>query len=41
MLNRERVVVSTHTINLQEQLIKKDLPFLTERAGLDVHAPRW
>ena len=34
MLNRERVVVSTHTINLQEQLIKKDLPFLTEQAGL-------
>ncbi len=26
--NRERVVVSTNTINLQEQLIKKDLPFL-------------
>jgi ATP-dependent DNA helicase DinG len=25
-----RVVVSTHTINLQEQLIRKDLPFLTE-----------
>jgi ATP-dependent DNA helicase DinG len=33
-LNRQRVVVSTHTINLQEQLIKKDLPFLTEQAGL-------
>jgi ATP-dependent DNA helicase DinG len=33
MLNRERVVVSTHTINLQEQLIRKDLPFLTEQAG--------
>ncbi|MFI5366457.1 MAG: helicase C-terminal domain-containing protein [Candidatus Binatia bacterium] len=33
-LNRERVVVSTHTINLQEQLIKKDLPFLTAQAGL-------
>ncbi|HOT96534.1 MAG TPA: helicase C-terminal domain-containing protein [bacterium] len=26
--NKERVVVSTNTINLQEQLIKKDLPFL-------------
>jgi ATP-dependent DNA helicase DinG len=32
--NRERIVVSTHTINLQEQLITKDLPFLTEQAGL-------
>lgn len=28
LLNKERVVVSTNTINLQEQLIKKDLPFL-------------
>jgi ATP-dependent DNA helicase DinG len=35
VLNRERVVVSTHTINLQEQLIKKDLPFLTAQAGLE------
>ncbi len=33
--NKERVVVSTHTINLQEQLVRKDLPFLTERAGLE------
>ena len=33
-LNRERVVVSTHTINLQEQLVRKDLPFLTQQAGL-------
>ncbi len=32
--NRERVIVSTHTINLQEQLILNDLPFLTEQAGL-------
>jgi ATP-dependent DNA helicase DinG len=32
--NRERVVVSTHTINLQEQLVRKDLPLLVERAGL-------
>jgi ATP-dependent DNA helicase DinG len=32
--NRERVIVSTHTINLQEQLILTDLPFLTEQAGL-------
>ncbi|MDR4507241.1 MAG: DEAD/DEAH box helicase family protein [Candidatus Brocadiaceae bacterium] len=28
MENRERVVVSTHTINLQEQLIEKDIPML-------------
>ena len=32
--NQQRVVVSTHTINLQEQLVQKDLPLLTERAGL-------
>jgi len=30
LLNEERVVVSTHTINLQEQLIRKDLPLLTQ-----------
>lgn len=33
--NDERVVVSTHTINLQEQLVRKDLPFLIEKAGLE------
>jgi ATP-dependent DNA helicase DinG len=32
--NKERVIVSTGTINLQEQLIRKDLPFLTAQAGL-------
>lgn len=32
--NRERTVVSTNTINLQEQLVTKDLPFLRE--ALDV-----
>src|SRR5262245_2477126 len=32
--NRRRVVISTHTINLQEQPIKKDLPLLVEGAGL-------
>lgn len=26
--NSERVVISTYTINLQEQLVKKDIPFL-------------
>ncbi len=33
--NRQRVIVSTHTINLQEQLIGKDLPQLAEQAGLE------
>ncbi|MHB1169580.1 MAG: helicase C-terminal domain-containing protein [Longimicrobiales bacterium] len=28
VMNRERTVVSTNTINLQEQLVGKDLPFL-------------
>ncbi len=36
--NRERVIVSTHTIHLQEQLIGKDLPLLTEKVGRDVRA---
>lgn len=36
--NKERVVVATHTINLQEQLIGKDLPLLTEKVGRPVTA---
>lgn len=36
--NEERVVVSTHTINLQEQLVYKDLPFLVDKAGLPAKA---
>ncbi len=36
--NEERVVVSTRTINLQEQLIRKDLPFLRRATGLEFHA---
>jgi len=36
--NKERVVVSTNTINLQEQLIRKDLPFLQRATGLDFYA---
>lgn len=36
--NRERVVVSTNTINLQEQLTKKDIPFLQKHAGIDFRA---
>jgi ATP-dependent DNA helicase DinG len=31
--NRERTVVSTNTINLQEQLVTKDLPFLRAALG--------
>ena len=36
--NHERVVVSTRTINLQEQLIRKDLPFLERATGIEFHA---
>lgn len=32
-LNRERTVISTNTINLQEQLVGKDLPFLRRSLG--------
>ena len=32
-LQNERTVVSTNTINLQEQLVRKDLPFLAEALG--------
>jgi ATP-dependent DNA helicase DinG len=32
--NRERTVVSTNTINLQEQLVTKDLPFLRRALGV-------
>lgn len=35
MKNRERVVVSTNTINLQEQLIHKDIPTLKKCCGID------
>ncbi|HEX6944464.1 MAG TPA: helicase C-terminal domain-containing protein [Gemmatimonadaceae bacterium] len=31
--NKERTVVSTNTINLQEQLVGKDLPFLADALG--------
>src|SRR3989339_250614 len=33
--NKERLVVSTHTINLQEQLIEKDIPILKKCCGVD------
>ncbi len=35
--NGRRVVISTNTINLQDQLYKKDLPTLTDLLDLDVH----
>ncbi len=34
-LNQERVVISTHTITLQEQLWEKDIPFLLDALGWD------
>jgi len=36
--NKERVVVSTNTINLQEQLVKKDIPTLLSALGVDCKA---
>lgn len=36
--NRERVVVSTRTINLQEQLMRKDLPFLARATEIEFNA---
>ncbi len=36
--NEERVVLSTNTINLQEQLIRKDIPFLQRSTDLEFNA---
>lgn len=36
--NHERVVISTNTINLQDQLITKDIPSLQEALGVDFNA---
>lgn len=36
--NKKRVVVSTNTINLQEQLVSKDLPELQSRLGWEFRA---
>jgi len=36
--NEQRVVISTNTINLQEQLIKKDIPDLRAALGIDLQA---
>ncbi len=38
-VNGERTVVSTNTINLQEQLVGKDLPLLRRALGDDEYAP--
>jgi ATP-dependent DNA helicase DinG len=38
MRNRCRVLISTHTIALQEQLIAKDIPFLKDALGLPITA---
>jgi ATP-dependent DNA helicase DinG len=37
--NRERTVVSTNTINLQEQLVGKDLPMLRRALATEAHTP--
>lgn len=36
--NNTRVVISTNTINLQDQLIKKDIPDLRDALGIDLRA---
>jgi predicted DnaQ family exonuclease/DinG family helicase len=36
--NNTRVVISTNTINLQDQLINKDIPDLREALGIDLRA---
>lgn len=38
MQNKERLVISTNTINLQDQLINKDIPDLQNSLELDLHA---
>jgi predicted DnaQ family exonuclease/DinG family helicase len=38
MHNKRRVVISTNTINLQDQLINKDIPDLCDALGLDLNA---
>jgi ATP-dependent DNA helicase DinG len=35
---KERTVISTHTIPLQEQLLKKDIPMITQALRLDLQA---
>lgn len=38
MKNQDRVVISTNTINLQDQLINKDIPDLKEALDIDLRA---
>jgi ATP-dependent DNA helicase DinG len=38
MQNNRRVVISTNTINLQDQLINKDIPDLRDALGIDLRA---
>ncbi len=33
--NKEKIVISTNTINLQEQLIQKDIPFIKKALNID------
>jgi ATP-dependent DNA helicase DinG len=39
--NQERTIVSTNTINLQEQLVGKDLPLLREALSTEDYVPRF
>lgn len=36
LLNKERIVISTNTINLQDQIINKDMPMLKNILGEDI-----
>lgn len=38
LASKQRVIVSTHTINLQEQLIEKDIPYLHKLLGKEFKA---
>jgi ATP-dependent DNA helicase DinG len=38
LLNKERVVISTRTINLQEQIVFKDVPLIQQVLGVDFQA---
>ncbi|MCI0520009.1 MAG: DEAD/DEAH box helicase [Chloroflexi bacterium] len=38
MQNKTRVLISTNTINLQDQLINKDIPDLSQALGIDLRA---
>lgn len=39
--NQERTIVSTNTINLQEQLVSKDLPLLRQALSEGEYQPSW